>query len=1511
MAPDQQDNPNQDDEEDVPISDLFPSFDQALATFLRGSFDVPKESNSILCEALITSQYRTWPDSLFIEDIDYLTYQDRGTRVPLTRHVQLNLQQFIDLGRPLTEQGLDWEEREHYTKKAFKDYCRGIVKARRASAADGGVVTNRATLLPDGPGRSAKPIEQLKYESWIRKSRDETTFPVLQNDARFEHWRVQFKATLETSDIDTHTFLDPNWPAIPLTGYPKTLHDKQCAFFWTLLRHVFQGDFSSSCVLYHQWTCDGRQAYFDFVKFHNPVSPPMPPAAPVSSPGSVPVRPPAVGNIVTPRPTPPVSPLMSVPILSSTHIVHQSTPTSACDTDVHSTVDNPETPTGLRGSSNPGSTADSTSTGTSTYTWKYSPSTDSVRFSKVDPSSTPSSQLFNHFLVVTPHVLVKNAADEQYSQTSLTMCLSRQLNMDAKAKTSNNGGGNHPGKQKEGDRQRQRGHRNSPKTRRSAHSSKFQGQDQTEMKGIVIDHNIDHKTPVSQQFDAFYKAVKIAAGKMNPNLRKPIRTLKGLTNEDFTIAFPDAEKWINNGVVDVHKKELYSRLWIEEQKGIKKRVKRYKEDLKKMFDIMHGQLSSGITEKLKAKENWTAAEEQADTLKLLKYLKEICYRDNESSICLPVDVLMKIKKFLTAYQDTTKDPTKYVEEMQMRFEVMKAAGIRIRVFPDKTYNNYTEMTAVDKKPITEAAEQILLAVQIVEGADRKNHCNLQSTLKDEYCLKKDAYPINTSEALDLLLRFRTTKNSTPKQANNTARTAFVTNGETNTDTVQEAHQLLKHGIVKGEDFGEELWFVQIRNMEMINTPTNGDWAEDEESQDSSTNDEAPPIVRRDRSIGDSSTNTSDDNWPIQSEEWPTSENPRSENSRSEKPRSEKPRSGDSHLSVEDTMSHSTEFLLAQNNGKLDPNLLLLDSQASRNVISNKALLQPCTPGPTPTIEDLLFLLVPSVWVPALIPSVALASSFGSIGAAATLHSTGCNSTGHNSNPTDDSSLIALQLQVATRRLLCPRHITFYTRSLPAVSPSPTSIRPPTVDICSLIRLHAKAFQPSIPRSTPDFPLRCFQPRMSCLTADSRPTAAADSRPTDDLSIQSHLICFQLHHPATTLTRIDSDPSDSPTVCNYNRYCGSRITLSQQSLYTNSHHAYSPYSYSASLQSTPSLSSSSAHSFASGSRYPKHAHLKKSSTPTPAPTQAPPSPSSLRPWKDASLSACSSSSTSQSSVTSMSVSSSDSSVASSTQSAKKHAPRPDSKTPALKSPPLQPPALKQLVLTPPALQQPAPSAARPAPATALNQSLLPQSPSLTPSPSLDRQALRKQALAAANQAHSASFLWHFYGDGRFPTPSFIQRLRKSPAQTRVWNASPSPTHFFSKKDGRDKKSIHDVCRLSVAPVYALVNPADSDWRTATVESLVSLASACFQGSAAWTKSPPGQALRKCLIGLAKMSPECFDALYCEGNLLPSTEGLVWLSANRVLGSHWFFKTKPPAPAPSAASASSTPAPGSRS
>eukprot|EP00536_Pseudo-nitzschia_multiseries_P019218 jgi/Psemu1/59543/gm1.59543_g len=450
--------------------DAFPSFDQPLATIMQELFDVSKESDSILCDALKNSTIRTWQQFILLRDFEALTYRNSNEYKQLPRYVHQELHLFLTFGDHLKDQGKDPTDHNLYTKE---------------------------TPL-------STPNRLINFDM------------MLNNDAQFEHWLVKFKAKLDANGINTTTFLDPDWPDISLTGYPKALYDKQCAFFWTLLQHVFRGDYSSSCVLSHQWTLDGRQAYFDFVKFHSPVSypvpvpvqpsadvlivPPLPddlkslfpsfdlelayilhivtlnvtqeahshlcealilanikswdrfvarlaspdevayleyrgqegcqpislddqqtlntfidlvflvnsqdngewydisqynrtvfldlcnsqawspglaaiqnratlriplslapwesadvhnitstpvspslPPATVPTPAPVPVRPPAVGNIVTPRPTPPVSPPTSVPIPSSTPTVHQSTPTSACKTDVHSTVDNPET----------------------------------------------------------------------------------------------------------------------------------------------------------------------------------------------------------------------------------------------------------------------------------------------------------------------------------------------------------------------------------------------------------------------------------------------------------------------------------------------------------------------------------------------------------------------------------------------------------------------------------------------------------------------------------------------------------------------------------------------------------------------------------------------------------------------------------------------------------------------------------------------------------------------------------------------------------------------------------------------------------------------------------------------------------------------------------------------------------------------------------------------------------------------------------------------------------------
>eukprot|EP00536_Pseudo-nitzschia_multiseries_P017068 jgi/Psemu1/49180/gm1.49180_g len=112
-------------------------------------------------------------------------------------------------------------------------------------------------------------LELYTYDTFDVKSHDETSFTALQNDSRFEHWLIGFKAKLKANDIDTNTFLDSSWPPSNIVGFKCDFYVKQCAFFWVLMLQVFKSNLSSSCVLSHSSKCNGLQAYFDFINLHS------------------------------------------------------------------------------------------------------------------------------------------------------------------------------------------------------------------------------------------------------------------------------------------------------------------------------------------------------------------------------------------------------------------------------------------------------------------------------------------------------------------------------------------------------------------------------------------------------------------------------------------------------------------------------------------------------------------------------------------------------------------------------------------------------------------------------------------------------------------------------------------------------------------------------------------------------------------------------------------------------------------------------------------------------------------------------------------------------------------------------------------------------------------------------------------------------------------------------------------------------------------------------------------
>ena len=162
-----------------------------------------------------------------------------------------------------------------------------------------------------------------------------------------------------------------------------------------------------------------------------------------------------------------------------------------------------------------------------------------------------------------------------------------------------------------------------------------------------------------------------------------------------------------------------------------------------------------------------------------------------------------------------------------------------------------------------------------------------------------------------------------------------------------------------------------------------------------------------------------------------------------------------------------------------------------------------------------------------------------------------------------------------------------------------------------------------------------------------------------------------------------------------------------------------------------------------------------------------------------------------------------------------------------------------------------------------------------------QADRTEKLKKANAIFQASLPYRYYPDGSFKVTTISDFFKKN--QRNVWEGVVVPKHYFSKKDGSDKKSIHNICAKAVPTPFSLVH-RERPWRKGTQNEFDELTKVCLAAKARWTKEEHGQKLRDALIGLASTSPEAFDDLYGQaGTLSPSPETLLWMAANKTLGS----------------------------
>eukprot|EP00536_Pseudo-nitzschia_multiseries_P003095 jgi/Psemu1/6945/gm1.6945_g len=150
------------------------------------SFD---EKNDKLCMSLIQGRLHKWP--VFLDALlkfrfaVELTYPDGNSRLQATipRSIQRAIKALAKFVKDLQQKELEWQNADTYTHDAFK-----LFRNQHAKCVQQEAVLNPPLPAPRTAASQVKMPEQLQYESWCRKSQDETSFTPLKNDSRFEHW---------------------------------------------------------------------------------------------------------------------------------------------------------------------------------------------------------------------------------------------------------------------------------------------------------------------------------------------------------------------------------------------------------------------------------------------------------------------------------------------------------------------------------------------------------------------------------------------------------------------------------------------------------------------------------------------------------------------------------------------------------------------------------------------------------------------------------------------------------------------------------------------------------------------------------------------------------------------------------------------------------------------------------------------------------------------------------------------------------------------------------------------------------------------------------------------------------------------------------------------------------------------------------------------------------------------------------------------------------------------------
>ena len=471
-------------------------------------------------------------------------------------------------------------------------------------------------------------------------------------------------------------------------------------------------------------------------------------------------------------------------------------------------------------------------------------------------------------------------------------------------------------------------------------STKFVGLNKDELEGIVICESMP--TPTAQQFDVLYEALIVYGGSRNSKVKTSLRKMKYIEKDDFRPPKPAQSKYEDkDGKINTVLQSVYMDIWKKECEESNKAYRKYKESIDNLYETIKGQLGLEIKNNLKTFHDWEKIDEDNDTIGLIRNLKELCYRDNNNRVEQGVDLSAKLMKVILSKQHEKAAAT-YVEEMTNKWDVFRSIGgmvsspsfikevLKSHAVKGKhyTYSEYHMLHASNDpnelaiaKKIDDVAGQRLLARIIIGGSSDKLHQGLRLELMKDFAKGYDNYPNSSSAALDLLNQYKA-------KSNQPNRSQHKTNNNNNNNRLDDKRET-KSDDSKGNNKSEKSFTIVgsealgVSTQKAVQLLMNAQDDDDDDDDDGflffnlaveNSPKELETAIKRDNAI---SFNKSDNNAPKMSP-FGGSETPRS---------------------VMAYTNMDNAFMFAQrHDGLLDPMWLLLDSQATCNIICNPALV---------------------------------------------------------------------------------------------------------------------------------------------------------------------------------------------------------------------------------------------------------------------------------------------------------------------------------------------------------------------------------------------------------------------------------------------------------------------------------------------------------------------------------------------------------------------------------------------